>query len=213
LDPVESCGPQLVWAVDLIAALPDAVTSRYTGAVNIFISHAERDRHYATALGQALKDVGLRVWEPLDVQPGENWGLKSGAALAASDAVVVLLSPDSVATEWVRREIEFAISSPRFKGRLIPVLLRPTRDVPWILRELPQWLESDDPTRAAKEIVNVLNAGNTVAKVRVKSQIAEMARKTRLGKKDVKNFMTSPKAGLKSRITKPAKDALLGAKK
>jgi hypothetical protein len=72
-----------------------------------------------------------------------------------------LLSPDSVASEWVRREIEFAISLPRFKDRLIPVLVRPTREVPWILQELPQWLETDNPAAAAKRIVGLLKEGKT----------------------------------------------------
>jgi len=212
--------------------------------VNIFISHAERDRAYATALGQALRDAGQRVWEPQGVQPGENWGLKSGEALAGADVVIVLLSPDSVATEWVRREIEFAISSPRFKGRLIPILLRPTRDVPWILRELPQWLESNDPTRAAKEIVNILSAGHTVTKARAQSQdvknfmtsfvdlayreakrgefavpglgkLVKQKRKARVGRNRTTRaaIKTPAKTGLKSRVTKPAKGALLGGKK
>ena len=131
----------------------------YDGVVNVFISHAEKDRPFATSLGTALMGAGLRLWEPHAVQPGDNWALKAGEALAKADAVVVLLSPDAVASEWVRREIEFAISAPRFKGRLIPVLVRPTRDVPWILQELPQWLEADDPAAAARKIVGLLKEG------------------------------------------------------
>ena len=112
--------------------------SVYDGVVNVFISHSEKDRSYATSLGKVLRGAGLHVWEPRDVQPGDNWALKIGEALAEADAVIVLLSPDSVASEWVRREIELAISLPHFKGRLIPVQVRPTREVPWILQELPQ---------------------------------------------------------------------------
>ena len=136
--------------------------------MNVFISHAEKDRPYATTLSRALVHAGLRVWEPNGVQPGDNWALKAGEALAEADAVVVLLSPDSVASEWVRREIEFAISSPRFKHRLIPVLVRPTRDVPWILQELPQWLEMDDPSGAAKRIVSLLREEKTAARPRAR---------------------------------------------
>jgi len=136
--------------------------------VNVFISHAEKDGTYATSLGRALADAGLRVWEPRGVPPGDNWALKTGEALAKADAVVVLLSPDSVASEWVRREIEFAISSPRFKGRLIPVLVRPTPEVPWILQELPQWLEADNPAAAAKKIVGFLKERKTGARTRVR---------------------------------------------
>lgn len=171
---------------------PSKSSPVYNRSVKIFISHAERDRPYATALGKALKDAGESVWEPQGLQPGENWGLKSGEALAGADAIVVLLSPESVATEWVRKEIEFAITSPRLKGRLIPVLVRPARDIPWILRELPQWLEADDPTAAAKGIVSILGSGKTATEAKEKSRIiTEMASKTGLSKKTVKDFMTS----------------------
>jgi hypothetical protein len=137
--------------------------------MRIFISYADRDRRYATALGKALKDASQDIWEPQDLKPGENWRLKSGEALAGADAVVVLLSPESVASDWVRKEIEFAISSPRFKGRLVPVLVRPARDIPWILRELPQWVEADDPSAAAKEIVSILNLGTIATKAEDKN--------------------------------------------
>lgn len=130
--------------------------SGYDRTVNVFISHAEKDRTYATSLGSALAGAGLRVSESRNVQPGDNWALKIGQALAKADAVVILISPDSVASDWVQREIEFAISSPRFKGRLIPLLVRPTPEVPWILQELPQWLEADNPSVDAKKIVRLL---------------------------------------------------------
>jgi hypothetical protein len=142
--------------------------SSYDCTVKVFISHAEKDGPYAALLGRALTGAGLSVWEPSAVQPGDNWALKTGEALAKADAVVVLLSPDSVASEWVRREIEFTISSPRFNGRLIPVLVRPTPEVPWILEELPQWVEADNPAAAAKKIVGLLKERKTVARARAR---------------------------------------------
>jgi hypothetical protein len=140
--------------------------SVYDGSVNVFISHAEKDGAYAALLEKALKTAGVRVSESGNIQPGDNWALKIGKALDEADALVVLLSPDSVASDWVRREIEFALSLPRFKGRLIPVLVRPTRNVPWILKELPQWLETNKPVVAAKSIVSLLKKDKTPARAR-----------------------------------------------
>ena len=178
-----------------------SVSSLYNQFMKIFISYAEQDRPYATALGKALKDASQDIWEPQDLQPGENWRLKSGEALAEADAVVVLLSPESVATEWVRREIEFAISSPRLKGRLIPVLVRPSRDIPWILRELPQWLEADDPSAAAKGIVSIL--------------LVKQKKKARIGRNPAtgEEIKIPAKTVQRFRISKGAKDPLLSAKK
>lgn len=131
----------------------------YNPFVNVFISHARGDQAYAARLREVLVRAGLRVWEQQDVTPGDNWALEVGKALDKADAVVVLLSPDAMASDWVKREIEFSISSQRFKDRLIPVLVRPTREVPWILRELPQWLEARDPVSAAESIAELLTTG------------------------------------------------------
>lgn len=138
----------------------------YNRRVNVFISHAEKDHAYAASLRKALVEGGVTVWEPRSVEPGDNWALEVGKALDKADALVILLSPDAVASERVRRDIEFAISSPRFKDRLIPILVRPTVEAPWILRELPQWLGTVNPAIAAKNIVSLLKGSKAPARAR-----------------------------------------------
>jgi hypothetical protein len=128
----------------------------YHEVVKVFISYAQPDRRFAESLGKELNRSGIDVWEPAHVQPGQNWALEAGKALAQADAFVVLLSPDAATSDSVQREIEFALSSPQFKARLIPVLVRPTRDVPWILEELPQWLDARTAVAAAKGVVQAL---------------------------------------------------------
>ena len=105
--------------------------------MNIFISHAAADRSAATRLADSLKSYGFAVTNPLlDAAPGDNVALKVGKALEDAAAMVVLLSPDATKSEWVQHEIGYALSSPQFEGRLIPVMLRPTSDIPWILHDL-----------------------------------------------------------------------------
>jgi hypothetical protein len=95
--------------------------------VRIFISHAAADQGIAKNLAKRLSAAGLDVWDPgRDVLLGDNWAIKTGEALAQSDAVLVLLSPDSVDSEWVRHEIDYALGSMKLRGRLLPVVVRPT---------------------------------------------------------------------------------------
>ena len=104
--------------------------------MNVFISYSHTDKKWADALRSGLTDAGFEVTVPgEDIEPGENWHLELGKALDRANAMVVLLSPDSVASRDIRAEIEFALVSPHFRGRLIPVLVKPTDDVPWILRK------------------------------------------------------------------------------
>jgi hypothetical protein len=69
--------------------------------------------------------------------PGENLPLEVGKALQRSDAIVVLLSPDAVESQAVRSEIAYALASPKFEGRVIPVIVKPTKAIPWFLQTLP----------------------------------------------------------------------------
>ncbi len=108
--------------------------------MNVFISYSHSDEEWANELREQLRGVGthkILVWDPVsEISPGENWALKYGRALEQADAVIVLLSPDSVKSDWVRREIEYVLGSPKFRDRLIPVMVKPTKEVPWFLHTL-----------------------------------------------------------------------------
>jgi hypothetical protein len=121
--------------------------------MKVFLSYAEPDRQWAGEVARHLVDAKLTVEDPaLEVLPGDNWADKFSQALEKSDAVVVLLSPDSTQSSRIRHEIQYALGSPQFKDRLIPVLVRETRGYPWILNEL-NIIEPHDPAEAAEQII------------------------------------------------------------
>ena len=114
--------------------------------MKVFLSYSQADKKWAEYLRQSLPihfgglsgPSEIEVWDPADeLEPGANWRLKSGKALENADAMIVLLSPDSVKSEFVQSEIDYALASPHFRGRVIPLLVKPTKDVPWILRKQP----------------------------------------------------------------------------
>jgi hypothetical protein len=133
--------------------------------MKVFLSYALPDQRWAHKLGSRLEVAGLDVWDPeREILPGDNWGVKLGEALARSDAMVVLISPDAIGSRAVRNEIEFALGSARFSGRLIPVVVRPTRKIPWILKELPLvHLKERGPAEVADQIAGLLKKGQAVA--------------------------------------------------
>lgn len=124
--------------------------------MQVFLSYSEADREFARKLSSQLSKRGLQVWDPSDhLFPGDNWPLKIGEALQESKAMVVLLSPDSMKSEWVRREIEYALGDQNYKGRLFTVLVRSAREIPGILREL-QVLPTGDPSKVGDAIATAL---------------------------------------------------------
>ena len=129
--------------------------------MQVFLSYAAADEQYAEKLARELQKQldprEFKVWyHGWELLPGDNWAQKLGEALQESDAMVVLLSPASVRSEWVQREIQFALASENYAARLIPVLLRPTADIPWILEPMETIRASRNPLETAKRIAKQL---------------------------------------------------------
>jgi len=102
--------------------------------MQVFLSYAHPDRALAHALAADLKQRGLVVWShDTELLPGDNIWLRNGEALRKSEAMVVLLSPEAMRSEWVQHEIEYALGNRNYEGRLFPVQVRPTPSMPWIL--------------------------------------------------------------------------------
>lgn len=74
--------------------------------------------------------------------------------------MVVILSPEAVSSPWVGNEIAVALSSERFAGRLVPVVMKgtPIASIPWILNTMSpvRMGRSSEVSRAAKEVIRVL---------------------------------------------------------
>jgi hypothetical protein len=83
--------------------------------MQISLSYARADEAFARALSSQLERRGFSVWSPAEEElPGDNVWLRTGEALKRSKAMVVLLSPDSMRSEHVRREIEYALGDANY---------------------------------------------------------------------------------------------------
>jgi len=126
----------------------------------IFISYAAADKRSAQQLAEALRGESLDVWTDESLSPGENWRERIADALAQSDAMVVLLTPRSVESELVLRDVEYALSSKRFENRLIPVVIGEERapwldKAPWVLKHLLM-VSSPSAAKASKRVADAL---------------------------------------------------------
>src|SRR5438132_64508 len=102
--------------------------------MRIFISHASEDSEAAGELARAIASRGH------DVIARDS----SAEALRRADAMVVLVSGRSADSPFVQREIEFALETPRFANRLIPVVFGRARAAPWILRRFKSFAAGAD---------------------------------------------------------------------
>ena len=122
----------------------------------VFLSYAQTDHHLAETLAKDLTAAGFAVWSDQEITPGGNWARQVAAALDESEAMVVIVSPAAAKSESVRREIEFALTSPRYAGRLIPVVAKPTSQMPWILEKLRPVSVKKDAVRISKQVIEAL---------------------------------------------------------
>ena len=110
--------------------------------MKVFISHAYTDEPFVKKVVAGLEKVGLEVWDATrEILPGDNWADKVARALKESEAMVVLLTPDALRSNWVRWGVEYALGEQSYRNRLIPVIVGDPQeiskeDVPWILRRL-----------------------------------------------------------------------------
>lgn len=125
--------------------------------MQIFLSFAPADEAFAKALSTQLRKKDFSVWSPSEeLLPGDNFWRRIGDALEESRAMVVLVSPDSMRSESVRREIEYAMGDPKFEGRLFPVEVRRTTKIPWILRKLRKFEPGESPAKISQAIASAL---------------------------------------------------------
>jgi len=70
----------------------------------VFISYSREDQEVAAKVAKALEALGWSVFFDVEIRVGESWDERIERELNAAKAVVVLWSPTSVASRWVRNE-------------------------------------------------------------------------------------------------------------
>jgi hypothetical protein len=74
-----------------------------------FISYSTRDEEFARRLYSRMRDEKLRVWfAPEDMKGGKLLHEQIEQAIQLHDRLLVVLSDESMASEWVKREIRNA---------------------------------------------------------------------------------------------------------
>jgi class 3 adenylate cyclase len=92
--------------------------------VRVFISHNHRDREFVeAAITEPLAKHGIETWySNSDIIPGEKYIQRIEDGLLKCDWVAVLITENSVQSgDWVRAEVNAAMSDPRFRDRVVPL--------------------------------------------------------------------------------------------
>lgn len=91
-----------------------------------FISYSSKDDEYARRLHADLQDSGVRCWfAPEDLKIGDKTRRRIDDSIRVHDKLLLILSENSIASDWVEYEAERALEQERKRGGtvLFPVRL------------------------------------------------------------------------------------------
>jgi adenylate cyclase len=84
---------------------------------DVFVSYARSDKTRVAPLVAAIEAQGWSVWWDPEISPGQEFDIQIAAELKLARAVVVVWTPKSVESRWVRGEAREAVE----RGILVPV--------------------------------------------------------------------------------------------
>jgi len=124
---------------------------------DVFVSYARHDRHRVAPLVAAIEARGWSVWWDPAIAPGEEFDRQIDAELKRCAVVLVVWTPDSVKSRWVRGEARDGadrglLVPVRFDGAEMPIDFRALHTT-----DLDEW--SKDPhSPQVQEVLRALDA-------------------------------------------------------
>lgn len=121
-----------------------------------FISHSSADKEVAERLARDLIAQGIDAWfDKWEIMPGDSLRRKIEQGISEASHFIVLLTPNSLKSEWVQTELDTAlVRKIENECRLIPVLYGiPLEEAPLILRGL-LCVKLDDYQEGLQQLVD-----------------------------------------------------------
>lgn len=79
--------------------------------IRLFLSHNSEDKAFVRMLGSSLTDRGFQVWvDEGEIKYGESLIRKISEGIDGADYLLAILSENSVKSNWVKKELEIAIT-------------------------------------------------------------------------------------------------------
>ncbi len=106
---------------------------------SVFLSHSSKDKFFAGKLAETLTSNGVTVWiDEAEIKIGDSLLDKISTAIDAVDYVAVLLSHNSVRSQWVQKELQIAMTKEigQKKVVVLPILIEQCTLPPYLADKL-----------------------------------------------------------------------------
>ncbi|MGB9430530.1 MAG: TIR domain-containing protein [Gammaproteobacteria bacterium] len=148
---------------------------------DVFVSYARADKARVAPLVAAIEAKGWSVWWDPEISPGQEFDDQIDSELVAAKAVLVVWTPTSVVSRWVRGEARDAAE----RGILVPVRFDQARlpiDVRAIhTTDLDDWREdpSSAPVQECLRALAAMIARSAAAKSAAAAETSAVARQVK----------------------------------
>jgi serine/threonine protein kinase len=126
---------------------------------SVFISYSSADSDFAGKLASDLQASGIGVWfDKWEIKVGDSIIQNINDGIHDNDYLAIVLSPTSVQSRWVRKELNAALMKELEESRsvvVLPILCKDC-DIPPLLAGKHYADFRDDYERGLKEILAVL---------------------------------------------------------
>src|SRR5579875_3787769 len=98
---------------------------RKFGPTEVFTSHSSKNASFIERLRRVVTSRDIKSFvSKTNIRGAQQWHDEIGSALKRCDWFILVLSPQSVRSRWVKNELMYALQSPRYEDRIIPILYR-----------------------------------------------------------------------------------------
>lgn len=127
----------------------------------IFLSHSSRDKFFVRRLAESLQANGVQIWlDEAEINVGDSLTDKIGRAIDETDFFGVVLSHNSVGSEWVQRELRVAMQKELSARKVVilPILIEPVEIPPFLRDKLYADFTSPEPDHFDASFKRLLKA-------------------------------------------------------
>ena len=140
----------------------------------VFISYKREDVDFAENVSSRLEREGFDVWADSKIAAGEEWRNAIDVAIGNSVALIVIMTPEAKASEYVTYEWAFAWG---IGIKVIPIMLRPTTLHPRL--EALQYLDfTNIKSRPWDKLIEEVRATSATQHTRAEGMISPSDRVT-----------------------------------
>ena len=159
---------------------------------HVFISYKHDDFDFAENVRRCLEEANFKTWKDDHIHAGEEWRNQIDLAIKNAFAIVVIMTPDAKASEYVTYEWSFAVG---MGIRIIPLKYKATRLHPRLeVFQSVNFTSNSNDHRPWKRLVTEIEEA---AKVALLAPVA-----------GVLSFIQQARAGLNGTDAKVRKEAI-----